>query len=79
MVVNAKLVLSQQLLILQPTNYIKIWRTRYFKNRKNIKKKSLIDTNSKKKIAPGQFPLHYSPGIPLRTNVKNPKKMKLFY
>ena len=29
-----------------------------------LKKKVLIKTNSKKKIAPGQFPLHYSPGIP---------------
>ena len=45
---------------------------------KILKKKVLIDTNSKKKIAPGQFPLHYSPGIPLRTNVKNPKKNEAF-
>jgi len=37
---------------------------------KILKKKVSIKTNSKKKIAPGQFPLHYSPGIPLRTNVK---------
>ena len=29
--------------------------------------------DSKKKIAPGQFQLHYSPGIPLRTNAKKPK------
>ena len=27
---------------------------------------------------PGQFPLHYSPGIPLRTNVKKPKKNEAF-
>jgi len=40
---------------------------------KILKKKVLSKTNSKKKIAPGQFPLHYSPGIPLRTNVKKPK------
>ncbi|MDC3216082.1 L-threonylcarbamoyladenylate synthase [bacterium] len=39
-----------------------------------LKKKVLIKTNSKKKIAPGQFPLHYSPGIPLRINAKKPKK-----
>ena len=45
---------------------------------KILKKKVLIDTNSKKKIAPGQFPLHYSPGIPLRTNVKNPKNNEAF-
>ena len=38
-----------------------------------LKKKVLVKTNSKKKIAPGQFPLHYSPGIPLRTNVIKPK------
>ena len=44
---------------------------------KILKKKILIKTNSKKKIAPGQFALHYSPGIPLRTNVKKPKKMRL--
>ena len=31
---------------------------------KILKKKVLINTKSKKKIAPGQFPLHYSPGIP---------------
>jgi len=40
---------------------------------KILKKKVLIKTNSKKKIAPGQFHLHYSPGIPLRTNAKKPK------
>ena len=40
---------------------------------KILKKKVLIKTTSKKKIAPGQFHLHYSPGIPLRTNVKKPK------
>ena len=33
---------------------------------------------SKKKIAPGLLPLHYSPGIPLRTNVKKPKKNEAF-
>ena len=45
---------------------------------KILKKKVVIDTSSKKKIAPGQFPLHYSPGIPLRTNVKDPKKNEAF-
>ena len=45
---------------------------------KVLKKKVLIKTNSKKKIAPGQFPLHYSPGIPLRTNAKKPKKDEAF-
>ena len=32
-----------------------------------------ISINPKKKIAPGQSRLHYSPGIPLRMNVKKPK------
>ena len=45
---------------------------------KILKKKVLIKTNSKKKIAPGQFPLHYSPGIPLRMNAKKPKKDEAF-
>tara|TARA_B110001452_G_scaffold266474_1_gene273434 strand:+ start:973 stop:1908 length:936 start_codon:yes stop_codon:yes gene_type:complete len=40
---------------------------------KRLKKKILIKTNSKKKITPGQFPLHYSPGIPLRLNAKKIK------
>ena len=45
---------------------------------KILKKKVLIKTNLKKKIAPGQFPLHYSPGIPLRTNAKKPKKNEAY-
>ena len=45
---------------------------------KILKKKVLVKTNSKKIIASGQFPLHYSPGIPLRTNVKKPKKKEAF-
>ena len=45
---------------------------------KILKKKVSIKTNSKKKIAPGQFPLHYSPGIPLRINAKKPKKNEAF-
>ena len=40
-----------------------------------LKKFSLI---SKKKIAPGQLPLHYSPGIPLRMNAKKPKNDEAF-
>ena len=43
-----------------------------------LKKKILINTKSKNKIAPGQFPLHYSPGIPLRINAKKPKKNEAF-
>jgi len=45
---------------------------------KVLMKKISINTRSKKKIAPGQFPLHYSPGIPLRTNIKKPKKNEAF-
>ena len=45
---------------------------------KVIQKKILIKNNQKKKIAPGQFPLHYSPGIPLRMNAKKPKKEEAF-
>ena len=37
-----------------------------------------ISTNPKKKIAPGQSHLHYSPGIPLRMNVIKPKNDEAF-
>ena len=50
----------------------------FSKIEKILDKKVLINTKSKKKIAPGQFPLHYSPGIPLRINVKKPKKNEAF-
>ena len=43
-----------------------------------LKKKIIIKTNSKKNITPGQFPLHYSPGIPLRMNVKKPKNNEAY-
>ena len=45
---------------------------------KVLNKKISIKTNLKKKIAPGQFRLHYSPGIPLRTNVKKPEKNEAY-
>ena len=45
---------------------------------KILKKKVSIITNSKKKISPGQVPLHYSPGIPLRINAKKPKEDEAF-
>jgi len=45
---------------------------------KILQKKILIKNNSRKKIAPGQFPLHYSPGIPLRMNAKKPKRKEAF-
>ena len=37
-----------------------------------------ISINPKKKIAPGQSRLHYSPGIPLRMNVTKPKNNEAF-
>ena len=43
-----------------------------------LKKKISIKKNSKSKIAPGLFPLHYSPGIPLRINAKKSKKNEAF-
>ena len=45
---------------------------------KILKKKISININSEKKIAPGQFPLHYSPGVPLRVNVKKSKSNEAF-
>ena len=40
--------------------------------------KMKISINPKKKIAPGQSRLHYSPGIPLRMNVTKPKNDEAF-
>jgi len=37
-----------------------------------------INIDPKKKIAPGQSRLHYSPGIPLKMNVKKPEKNTAF-
>ena len=48
------------------------------KIKKVLRKKIYINTSPKKKIAPGQSPLHYSPGIPLKTNMKKPKKNEAF-
>ncbi len=45
---------------------------------KILKKTVPIKINSKDKISPGQFPLHYSPGIPLRMNVKRPNREEAF-
>ena len=45
---------------------------------KVLNKKIGLNINSKKKKFPGQSQLHYSPGIPLRTNVKKPKKNEAF-
>ena len=43
-----------------------------------LSKKLLIQTNIKEKISPGLFALHYSPGIPLRNNVKIPHDDEAF-
>ena len=48
------------------------------KIKQTLNKKILIKKNSKIKIVPGQFPLHYSPGIPLRINVKKPLDNEAF-
>ena len=45
---------------------------------KVLGKKINININPKKKVSPGQSFLHYSPGIPLKTNIKNPKKNEAF-
>ena len=45
---------------------------------KILRKNISININSKKKTAPGQFPLHYSPGVPLRVNVKKSKSNEAF-
>jgi L-threonylcarbamoyladenylate synthase len=40
--------------------------------------KLTLNTNPKKKIAPGQSHLHYSPGIPLKMNTKKPEQGEAF-
>jgi len=37
-----------------------------------------VNNNPKKKIVPGQSQLHYSPGIPLKMNIKKPKNNEAF-
>jgi L-threonylcarbamoyladenylate synthase len=48
------------------------------KIKKILGKKIIISINPRKKVAPGQSPVHYSPGIPLRMNIKKPKKDEAF-
>ena len=48
------------------------------KIQKTLGVKLNIAINPKKKIAPGQSHLHYSPGIPLRMNVNKPKNNEAF-
>ena len=50
--------------------------------RKSIEKflinKNKIKYNKKKIVVPGQGKIHYSPGIPIRLNVKNPKNREAY-
>ena len=48
------------------------------KIQKTLGFKMNISLNPKKRIAPGQSRLHYSPGIPLRMNVTKPKNDEAF-
>jgi len=48
------------------------------KIKKILGKKIIININPRKKIAPGQSKVHYSPGIPLRMNIKKPRKNEAF-
>jgi len=48
------------------------------KIKKTLRFKLIININPKKKIAPGQSRLHYSPGIPLRMNIAKPKNDEAF-
>ena len=45
---------------------------------KTLGSKVTININPKRKIAPGQSNLHYSPGIPVKMNVRNAKKNQAF-
>tara|TARA_B100001029_G_C14974879_1_gene402452 strand:+ start:15 stop:947 length:933 start_codon:yes stop_codon:yes gene_type:complete len=46
--------------------------------KKVLKKKVIIDNNPSKILTPGQFKLHYSPGIPIRLNVKKIKNNEAY-
>ncbi len=48
------------------------------KIKKILKKQISVKIKSRNKISPGLFSLHYSPGIPLRMNVKKPNKEEAF-
>ncbi len=45
---------------------------------KVLKKKIIINNNSSKIYSPGQLKIHYSPGLPIRLNVKNFNKKEAF-
>ena len=46
--------------------------------KKVLKKKILMNTNPKKISSPGQLKIHYSPGIPIRLNVKRIKNNEAY-
>ena len=46
--------------------------------KKILKKKISINNNPSKISSPGQFKLHYSPGIPIRLNIKKIKKKEAY-
>ena len=46
--------------------------------KKILNKKLILNLNSVKIQSPGQMKLHYSPGIPIRLNVKKPKKKEAY-
>ena len=46
---------------------------------KILKKKILINKKHKQIKGPGQLRLHYSPGIPVKINRKNPKNSRIFW
>ena len=48
------------------------------KIKKILGKEIIISINPRKKVAPGQSQIHYSPGIPLRMNIKKPRKDEAF-
>jgi len=48
------------------------------KIQKVLKKKITINNNPKKIKGPGQLKLHYSPGIPIKMNIKHPEKNQAF-
>ncbi len=64
-------------LIKKPT-ILRLGSLNVSKIEKILKKKIGISIKPKKKIVPGQSRLHYSPGIPLRTNVKKTKRNEAF-
>ena len=67
--------------ILNITNKPKILRyggLSFSKIKKRNQKNNNFQLNPKKISAPGQLKLHYSPGLPIKLNVKKNKKIILY-